>query len=138
MIRPKYELPPKQSKADRTDHYELATLRDGNRCLFRAPECVGAAQRDHRQNRTAFNTVTSNLQLLCLVHHQWKSEHPEDALAEGWAVPSWADPAEWPARRWVDVGYGVLRLVWCLYDDEGGIRVISEAEAFRPMYGEAG
>lgn len=128
MITPKTAKP---SKADEADAYELATLRDGNTCGFRAPECHGAVQRDHRQNRRAGNTVVSNLQCLCVVHHKWKTEHPKTAVAEGWAVPGnpTAIPAEWPARRWVRTAYGTRRLAWVLYDDAGGVKEITETEA---------
>lgn len=124
----------KPTKAQEADAYELATLRDDETCQrCRRPGRV--AQRDHRQNRRRGNTVPSNLQLLCAVEcHPWKTTHPAEALADGWAVPSWADPAEWPARRWVKSVYG-LRLAWVLYDDEGSWTEIPEHLAHELMGG---
>lgn len=113
MILPKT---PKPSKADERDAYELATLRDDNTCQRCRRNC-GPVARDHRQNRQPGNTILVNLQCLGLQCHIWKTEHPKEALAEGWAVPSWADPHEWPARRWLKSSLGTLRLGWVLYRD---------------------
>jgi hypothetical protein len=124
MIRPKT---PKPSKADETDAYELATLRDLDTCQRCRRDC-GPTARDHRQNREAGNTVASNLQCLGLRCHIWKTEHPKDALADGWAVRRHSIPAEWPARRWLGSQVGGLRLAWVLYDDQGGIKEITEAD----------
>lgn len=136
MIRPKYETP-RPSKADEADAYEIVTLRDAGTCQRCRRNC-GPFNRDHRQNRRPGNTRASNLQGLggsgttgC---HGWKTTHPQEANEQGWGCPSWADPAEWPARRWVAGGY-VLRLAWVLYDDEGGWREISDAEAELRMKG---
>lgn len=136
MIKPKYEGQLKPSKADEADAYELVTMRDWNTCGFHLwDECQGAVQRDHRQNRRPGNTVVSNLQLLCMVHHKWKTEHPKKAIAEGWAVPSYpaAVPSEWPARRCVRTMYGTRRQAWVLYSDDGGVREITEVEARERM-----
>lgn len=103
---------PKLTKAEERRAYDSATARDNGQCqrcgLF-AP-----TDRDHRQNRTAWNTTPANLQLLggafgcgC---HKWKTENPADAVRTGFTVPAWADPTEWPARR-----YGVG---WVLYFDQ--------------------
>ena len=95
--------------------YAAATARDlgqCQRCGFQGP-----TDRDHRQNRDAWNTVVSNLHLLGSSRalggcgcHVWKSEHPREALEQGFAVPRWADPREWPAYRVWDG--------WVLYFDE--------------------
>lgn len=131
MIRPKTVRP---SRADEADAYELATLRDNNVCQ-RCRRVGRVVHRDHRQNRQSGNTVVSNLQLLCAVEcHPWKSEHPQKALAEGWAVPSFASPSEWPARRFLSSLAG-LRLTWVLYGDDGGVTEISAAEARQRMGG---
>lgn len=137
MIGPKT---PKPTEADNRRAYDTATLRDGGvrvdkrveggicqRCLR---DC-GPIARDHRQNRDAFNTVPSNLQCLGLGCHLWKTEHPEDAIGEGWAVPKNTplSPAEWPARRWLKTGLGTVRLAWVLYDDAGGWVEIDNREA---------
>lgn len=88
--------------------YAICTERDRGQCQ----KCgrYGPTDRDHRQNRTAFNTTPANLQLLggdfgcgC---HRWKTENPLDAARTGFAVPRWADPLEWPAFR---VGVGWVR-----------------------------
>jgi hypothetical protein len=132
MIGPKVQPP---TRADEANAYELATLRDDNTCLFMAWDCSGGVQRDHRQNRRPGNTIVENLQCLCAKHHQWKTEHPRDALRDGWAVPSWGDPTSWPARRWVRDRYNVLRKSWVIYDADGGWRVISIAEALQVVGG---
>lgn len=121
MIGPKVKAP---TKAEERDAYELATLRDRDTCQRCRTNC-GPTARDHRRNRSQGGwTVVSNLQVLGLACHQWKSEHPREAWAEGWAVPSWVHWKHWPARRTVDG-----REVWVLYDDEGTWEVISDTEA---------
>ena len=129
VIGPKAAKP---SRADEQTAYEIATLRDLNTCQRCRRDC-GPIARDHRQNRMVGNTVASNLQCLGLRCHQWKTEHPKDALAEGWAVPRYADPREWPARRWFKTEIGTLRLGWALLHDSGGVEEISEAEALERM-----
>lgn len=131
MIAPKVAKP---SKADEQTAYEIATLRDLDTCQRCRRNC-GPSARDHRQNRQSGNTVASNLQVLGLTCHQWKTEHPKQALEDGWAVPSWASPAEWPARRYVKTDAGTLRLAWCLLDDAGGVTEITEADALERMKG---
>lgn len=124
----------KPSKADEGTAYELATLRDKGTCQkCRRPGRT--VHRDHRQNRQPGNTVTSNLQLLCVEDHLWKTEHPRLALEEGWAVPSWGDPAEWPARRYVSTDFGTLRPAWVIYDNAGDWFEITDAEAMERMKG---
>lgn len=108
---------PKLTARHERDAYAACTARDQGRCV----RCghFGDMERDHRQNRTAWNTVVSNLQLLgsdrACGCHRWKTEHPADAARDGFAVSRWADPAETPAYR-----YGVG---WVLYlnepDDNG-------------------
>lgn len=94
MIAPKT---PKPSATDEKAAYDLATERDKERCV----RCGAyGIQRDHRQNRQSGNTVITNLQGLCPTCHLWKTEHPEAAIAEGFAVPRWARPEWWPAYRW--------------------------------------
>jgi hypothetical protein len=138
MIRPKYDAPPKPTPADEADAYELATLRDGDTCQRCLRNCGwGVTSRDHRKDRSVGGlTVVSNLQVLggtgttgC---HGWKSAHPAEAVAEGWAVPGYADPAEWPARRWMRTVAG-RRLAWVLYSDDGGVTEITEEEARERM-----
>ncbi|WP_066598431.1 hypothetical protein [Cryobacterium arcticum] len=42
------------------------------------------------------------------------TSHPAEAEREGFCVPQWGDPAEWPARRLVRGEYSI-ELIWCLY-----------------------
>lgn len=129
MIGPKSEHP---SKSDEKLAYALVTERDGNTCQRCLRDC-GPIARDHRQNRQPGNTTVANLQLLGLRDHIWKTEHPREALVEGWAVPSWADPLVWPARRWRLSAYGVMRPGWCLLDNQGGVHWITDEEAEQRM-----
>lgn len=132
MIGPKTVKP---SKAQEADAYELATLRDKNTCQRCRRDC-GPVQRDHRMNRSQGGlTVPSNLQLLGMRCHLWKGERPKLALEQGWAVPSWAVPSEWPAARWFPTDRGTLRLGWCRYDDAGNVSEITEAQALELMKG---
>lgn len=116
---------PSAKAADDRAAYDLAARRDGasgdekregtcQRC-----QRFGTVQMDHRQNRQAGNTVPSNLQALCPTCHAWKTEHPDDAVAEGWAVlrHTTLTPAEWPARRWMESRFGTMHLGWVLYFD---------------------
>lgn len=142
MIRPKYEAQAKPTSAEEHDAYELATLRDLDTCQKCRRNCGwGVTSRDHRKDRSVGGlTVVSNIQILggtgttgC---HGWKSANPAEALAEGWSVPSWADPHEWPAHRWVRTSTsGLLWLAWVLYDDEGSWVEISDHEARDRMAG---
>lgn len=106
--------------------YAIATARD--------QVCVrcrrGDVQRDHRKNRSQGGlTLASNLHLLCTTCHEWKTTHPAEAAAAGLAVPGWATPIDFPARRWLETGLGTHREAWVLYDDEGGWIEISDLEA---------
>ncbi|WP_353809100.1 HNH endonuclease [Agromyces sp. SYSU T00194] len=118
--------------------YEWVTLRDCNICQRCRRNC-GPIARDHRKNRSQGGSTTpANLQLLGLGCHQWKTEHPREAVAAGWAVPGWADPAEWPAARWVRTERGTHALVWVLYlngpDVQGRLWVrITDTEANERM-----
>lgn len=126
------KLTPKQEK----DAYRIATERDGGleveggicqRCLR---DC-GPVERDHRQNRDPYNTVASNLQCLGRKCHTWKTQNPEQALAEGWSVPKFTEltPEEFPARRYRRTPFGTLHPIWVLYDNVGGWTEIDEVEA---------
>lgn len=136
MIGPKYERAAKPTRLQEATAYELVTLRDLNVCQRCLRNC-GPIARDHRKNRSAGGrTAASNLQLLGLLCHQWKTEHPHEAVAEGWGVPGWpaAHPIEWPAARWVKSGTGTRRKAWVLYDDDGSIREISDDQARQRMH----
>jgi hypothetical protein len=147
VIRPKYEKQPKRirknetSKADEANAYELASLRDGGVCVrCRRSHPIFGVNRDHRQNRQGNNTVVSNLQLLCgsgtTGCHGWKTENAREANASGWGCPRWANPAEWPARRWLVGPHRVLELAWVLYDDFGEFKRITDQQAEQLMRGE--
>lgn len=132
MIGPK--RPKLTGKQERWAYDVVTDERDRGRCQ----RCgkYGPMDRDHRQNRDAFNTTPANLQLLggafgcgC---HIWKTQNPADALRTGFSVPRSADPAGWPARR-----YGVG---WVLYFDEADVEGkwwerITNAHAAKLMYG---
>lgn len=119
------QRPVKLTKAQERAAYRVVTERDRGKCQ----RCgrVGTVERDHRQNRDAYNTVPSNLQCLCPACHRWKTEHPAAAILEGFAVSRWARPELWPAWRH---GAG-----WVLYDDNGGWDEISQATADLLMNG---
>jgi len=142
MIRPKYERPRKPTKAQEQTAHELVDLRDFGVCVrCRRVHPVFGVNRDHRKNRSQGGlTRASNLQLMCGSGtdgcHGWVTEHPVEAVAEGWAVPGWptAEPAEWPARRWVRTVGSVLRLAWVIYDDDGGFHEVSGVEARERMH----
>ncbi|WP_147440507.1 HNH endonuclease [Mycetocola tolaasinivorans] len=121
---------PALTPAQEREAYRIATERD--------PACVRCGghgvTRDHRQNRQRGNTRPSNLQGLCgsgtTGCHGWKTANPEAARNTGFAVPRFADPAEWPGLRLQD-GHPI----WVLYDDAGGWVEITPAEAERIMEG---
>lgn len=127
MIGPRpVKLTPTQEK----HAYEIVTTRDRGQCQ----RCgrFGPVDRDHRQNRDAYNTVPSNLQCLgsdrgcgC---HRWKTENPSAAILEGFSVSRWSRPELWPAWRY-EVG-------WVLYDNDGGWQEISQATADLLMKGD--
>ncbi|WP_143822662.1 HNH endonuclease signature motif containing protein [Mycetocola reblochoni] len=124
MIAPKA---PTLSKAQEKAAYERATYRDKNTCQ----RCGRwGMTRDHRKERSrGGRTTPANLQGLCgsgtTGCHGWKGENPGIAVLQGYGVPGWADPTQWPARRYAADG----RHIWCLYDDEGGWVEISSLEA---------
>lgn len=133
MIGPKVAPP---THTEEGAAYELATLRDLNVCVRCGRDC-GPIARDHRRNRSQRGrTVVENLQLLGLGCHDWKGANPCDANALGWGCPGWANPAEYPARRWTSTEVGTRRLAWVLYVPDidyfsypKGYRIISELEA---------
>ena len=137
VIGPKVAKP---SKADERDAYELVTLRDKDTCQRCRHDC-GPSNRDHRQNRSQCGrTIVCNLQILggtgttgC---HGWATANPTLAVQEGWACPGWADPATWPARRWLPGPRGPMRLSWVLYDNAGGWQELTDAQAKAAMSGD--
>lgn len=133
MIQPKVRRP---SPAEERAAYKAVTFRDDNTCQ----RCLTASvpmNRDHRQNRSqGGRTVPSNLQLLCgsgtTGCHGWVTTHPKAALEQGWLVPGWADPLDYPAARWIFTS-GHWHLGWALYDNDGDWTEISEGAAMRRM-----
>lgn len=125
--------PIKPTAAEERRAYAMVTERDEDRCQ-RCLRYCGPTNRDHRKDRGRGGlTVVSNLQCLggsgttgC---HGWKTANPTDAIAEGWSVPSWGEPADWPARRYVPTQWGTVRPAWVLYGDDGSITEIDEEEA---------
>ena len=110
---------PKLTKRQEDAAYTDATLRDGGNEFNNIGQCqmcgrFGPCDRDHRQNRDAWNTTPANLQLLGSAFgcgcHKWKTENPTEAERLGFSVPRWADPLTWPGFR-----HGVG---WVRYFDE--------------------
>lgn len=110
---------PKLTKRQEDAAYTDATLRDGGNEFNNIGQCqrcgrFGQCDRDHRQNRDAWNTTPANLQLLGSAFgcgcHKWKTENPAEAERLGFSVPRWADPLTWPGFR---RGVG-----WVRYFDE--------------------
>ena len=115
MIRPLGLKRPKLTRRQEQDAYDAATTRDLGKCQ----RCgfFGPVDRDHRQNRDAWNTVVSNLQLLGSSRavggcgcHEWKTRNVAEAIETGFTVPKHGNPAEWPAYRIWDG--------WVIYYDE--------------------
>ena len=132
MIGPKE---PRPSAADEKRAYALVNGRDDLLCQRCLGWC-GAPQRDHRKNRSQGGlTVASNLCVLGETCHRWKTTEVRDALIDGWAVPGWADPREWPTRRYFRTPLNTVRKGWALLDDVGGVHEISEDEARKRMEG---
>lgn len=126
---------PKPTAAEEKHAYAIATTRDQHTCQRCLRDC-GPIARDHRQNRSqGGRTVVSNLQLLGLGCHVWKTEYPDLATEDGWSVPGWANPLTFPASRWVPTGMGTMRLAVVLYDDLGYWVEIDEDDAARRRRG---
>lgn len=141
MIRPKYEDARRLSRADENDARDLVNLRDGGVCVKcgRVDPFFGV-NFDHRVNRSqGGDWRASNGQLLCgsgtTGCHGWVTTEPGKAIADGWACPGYADPAEWPARRYIWSRWGTVALSWVLYADDGTWREISDEEARKRMEG---
>lgn len=94
--------------------YDIVTYRDRGRCQRCGHYDPTGMQRDHRQGRDAYNTIPANLHLLggpgACDCHRWVTEHPREAMEQGFTVSRWADPATVPAYRF---GVG-----WVLYLNE--------------------
>ncbi len=99
---------PKLTVSQEREAYEAVNVRDGGRCVACGHYDPDAMHRDHRQNRTAYNTTPANLQLLggpaACGHHQYFTERPGLAIESGFAVSRYSDPATTPAWRF-DAGW---------------------------------
>ena len=126
---------PKQTAGDEKRARAIVRERDGGVCVrCRRPGRV--VHWDHRQNRSQLGRwEAANGQELCgpstgdIGCHEWKGRNPVEAAAEGWGVPADEDPHTYPARRWTRGRYGVLRLVWVIYNNAGSWVEISDQEA---------
>lgn len=120
---------------------EIVMLRDAGVCVrCGRVDPVFGVNHDHRLNRSqGGDWAPSNGQLMCgsgtVGCHGWATTHPKDAMEQGWAVPSWGEPARWPARRWFPTDIGTRRLGWALLDDTGNVTEIPESEALELMKG---
>ncbi len=141
MIGPKVHRGISEAKARK-----IVAARDEDTCV----RCRrgGPANWDHRLNRSQGGYWSPECgQLLCgsgtTGCHGWRTSHPKEAAAEGWAVPGWGDPLTYPARRYIhDPGMNLYTPIWVLYTAEGSWVQISDADAARRisegrLYGEA-
>lgn len=77
----------------------------------------------HRKNRSQGGSWSASNGLhLCSPDHRWVTEHPAAAVAHGWSVRSWMDPAEVPVTVTLRPGNDITPAVVArfLLDDEGG------------------
>lgn len=135
MIAPK---PSKQTAADERRARAIVTERDSGVCVkCHLVHPLHGVNFDHRKNKGQGGLwAASNGQLLCgsgtTGCHGWKTQNPAQAAAEGWAVPAWADPLTYPARRWVSrPGRWTQSLAWVLYRDDGQWEEITAENAER-------
>ena len=120
--------------------YQIATQRDHDTCQRCLRNCgQGTTSRHHRKGRgVGGRTDVVNLVVLggtgttgC---HGWVTANPVLAVAEGWAVPGWADPAQWPAARWLPTAHGTVRAGWVLFTTDGLWAEIGGDEKERRMH----
>lgn len=100
----------------------MLAVRSGGKCERCAFPLSGPGarkpERHHRRRRRDGGDRLANLLLLCSLCHQWITEHPTAAKAEGWSVAALTaeDPADVPVR----LANGWLYLL----DDSGGRRLL--------------
>ncbi len=127
---------PKLTARQEHDNYLIATLRDG--------ECVrchrGVPNRHHRQGRDPFNSIPSNLLLLCgsgtTGCHGWAHANPVEARAHGFIVSSYVaveEIQEVPVLLWRRIDGIVMRRTWALLNDDGDVTWIGPREAMERM-----
>lgn len=138
MIGPKK---PKPAPGAEARARKLVTKRDGSVCVrcHRTDPTFGV-NFDHRKNRSQGGEWSaSNGQLMCgsgvVGCHGFVTQNPHRALVEGYAVPGWADPSSWPARRWVPTNIGTLEQCWVLYSNDGSWERITDVRAVLLMEG---
>lgn len=99
-----------------------ATMELLRRCGYLCERCSQPLgdnlERHHRQRREVGGDRLSNLLALHSQCHQYITEHPEEALANGWIVSTHGpDGAPDPGNARVRI-----RGFWWLLDDDGGKR----------------
>lgn len=123
-IRPKRATPRRRNAPRWTaEDWEAANPILLTRCQGRCDRCGqplnGQVERHHRQPRVVGGDRLSQILMLHPWCHRYITEHPAEAIANGWAVSRHhPDPAEVPVR--LSAGGGLL---WLL-DDDGGKRVV--------------
>ena len=125
-IKPKREPRRRAAPQEGRDWWEKATAalryRSADRCeRCRDPLSPDRAERHHRMRRRDGGDRLSNLLWLCRKCHAWITEHPAEAMANGWIVSALASPPLDPATVPVRMGaYGRLHLL----DDRGLARIV--------------
>lgn len=86
----------------------------------------------HRKNRSQGGEwAASNGLHLCSSDHRWVTEHPAAAVAHGWSVRSWMDPAEVPVTVTLrpETPFSPAVTAQFLLDDEGGHTEYEEVDS---------
>lgn len=125
-----------QTVKDRNDAYQLATLRDMT-CV----KCHrGVPNRHHRQGRDRYNSIPSNLILLCgsgsTGCHGEIHAHPAESRAHGFIVSSYIpieEICEIPVLLWRRVDGVVMKRTWALLNDDGDVTWIGPRDARERM-----
>lgn len=117
---PRRRLAPREG----AEWWAEATVALLRRCGYRCERCghpLGEnLERHHRQRREVGGDRLANLLALHSRCHAYITEHPEEALANGWIVSSHAaDPAAVPVRL-----PGLTGTALWLLDDDGGKRPV--------------
>jgi hypothetical protein len=93
----------RQQLAGEAEVKRMALTRDGG-CVMRhlaghrfggttIPPCFGRLEKDEVVSRARGGSPLelANVQILCALHNTWKEDHPELAIALGYARHSWDD-----------------------------------------------